>query len=221
MDVPLLFDDLDLHVDRRISERRLDREPVELRLRQRERPLLLDRVLGRENEERLLEPLGHALDRHLLLGHRFEQRRLRLRHRAVDLVDEQHVCEDRARAELELARPLVEDRQAGDVGRLQIGRALDARERCAGDADGQRARQHRLRGAGHVLEEDVPAGDQRREDEPNLVRLSVHDPLDVGGEPRRKLHSRRQALVVGAALDSRLHPGNDTEPQGSVRPRSA
>ena len=38
------------------------------------------------------------------LGHRLEQRRLRLRHRAVDLVDEQDVGEDRAGPELEVPR---------------------------------------------------------------------------------------------------------------------
>ena len=43
---------------RRVPERRLDREPVELRLRQRKRPLLLDRVLRREDEERVRRAVG-------------------------------------------------------------------------------------------------------------------------------------------------------------------
>ena len=81
-----------------IAERRLHEEAVELRLGQRERALVLDRVLGRDDEERVVEPARLAVDRHLLLGHRLEQRGLRLRHRAVDLVDEHDVREDRARA---------------------------------------------------------------------------------------------------------------------------
>ena len=82
---------------------------------------------SRCSEERVRQPPRDAVDRHLALGHRLEQRRLRLRHRAVDLVDEDDVREDRAGPELELARLLVEDREAGDVGRLQVGRALDPR----------------------------------------------------------------------------------------------
>ena len=101
----LLLDDLQLVVVGRIAERGLEEEAVELRLGQRERPLVLDRVLGREQEERVGQRARLAVDRHLLLRHRLEQRGLRLRHRAVDLVDQDDVREDRARPELEVAAP--------------------------------------------------------------------------------------------------------------------
>ena len=45
-----------------------------------------------------------------ILVHRLEQSSLCLRRRAVDLVAEQEVGEDRARTELEVARSLIEDR---------------------------------------------------------------------------------------------------------------
>ena len=93
-------------------------EAVELRLGQWKGALVLDRVLRREDEKRRVEEAGLAVDGHLPLGHRLEQRRLRLRHRAVDLVDEQHVREHRAGHELEVALALVVDRQARDVRRL-------------------------------------------------------------------------------------------------------
>ena len=64
---------------RRVAEREPRGEAVELRFRQRVRPLVLDRVLRRDDEERLLELVRHAVDRHLRLLHRLEQRRLRLR----------------------------------------------------------------------------------------------------------------------------------------------
>ena len=95
-----------------IAERRLQEEAVELRLGQRERALVLDRVLRREEQERARQRPGQPVGRHLLLGHRLEQRGLRLRHRAVDLVDEHDVREDRPRLELELADLLVVDREA-------------------------------------------------------------------------------------------------------------
>ena len=124
---PLVVDDLELVIQARIAERGLEEETVELRLGEREGALVLDRVLGRQQEERIRQRPGHAVDRHLALGHRLEQRGLRLRHRPVDLVDEDDVGEDRARPELEVARPLVVDGEARDVGRLEVRRALDPR----------------------------------------------------------------------------------------------
>ena len=73
-------------------------EAVELRLRERVGALVLDRVLGREHDERRRERPRLALDRDLPLLHRLEQRGLRLRRGAVDLVGEEEVGEDRARA---------------------------------------------------------------------------------------------------------------------------
>ena len=95
---------LPLVVARRIADPGPHQEAVELRLRQRVRALILDRVLGRDHEERRVEDAGLALDRHLALRHRLEQRRLGLRRRAVDLVGKQEVRKDRARPELEGAR---------------------------------------------------------------------------------------------------------------------
>ena len=48
--------------------------------------------------------------------------------RAVDLVGEQEVGEDRTLARHELAALLLKDHGAGQVGRQQVGRELDARE---------------------------------------------------------------------------------------------
>src|SRR4051812_23977342 len=100
MPVPLLDEDLHLVVDARIAERGLEQEAVELRLGQRKRSLVLDRVLRREEQERVVELARVPVDGDLLLGHRLEQRGLRLRHRAIDLVDEYDIREDRPRAEL-------------------------------------------------------------------------------------------------------------------------
>ena len=67
-----------------------------------------------------------------MLLHRFEQRRLRLRRRAVDFVGEHDVREDRAGREHHLPasrrRVFLHEVGAGDVRRHQVGRELDARE---------------------------------------------------------------------------------------------
>ena len=161
MTVALRDDDLHLFVAGGIAERGTQREAVELRLGKRERSLLLDRVLRRDDEERRRQRPGDSVDRHLTLGHRLEERRLRARHRAVDLVDEDDVREDRTGPELELPRLLVVDREAGDVGRLEVGRALDARKLGPVDRLRDRAREDRLRGPGHVLEQHVAAARER------------------------------------------------------------
>ena len=72
-------------------------------------PFLLDGVLRGQHEERLAEPMPLAAGGDLVLLHRLQQRGLRLRRRAVDLVGQDHVGEDRALEKLELphARLLV------------------------------------------------------------------------------------------------------------------
>ena len=52
MSVALLVDDLQLFVRRRVAQCGLEEEAVELRLGQRERTLVLDRVLRRDQQER-------------------------------------------------------------------------------------------------------------------------------------------------------------------------
>ena len=61
--------------------------------------MVLERVLRRDDEERIGQRMGRPVERHLLLFHRLQQRALRTRRGAVDLVGEQHVAEDRTRSE--------------------------------------------------------------------------------------------------------------------------
>jgi len=78
-------------------------EAVDLRLRKRVGAFEVDRVLRRQDEEgeRKLEAI--AFDRDLTLLHGLEERGLRLRGSAVDLVREHDVREDRSGAEAERA----------------------------------------------------------------------------------------------------------------------
>ena len=81
-----------------ITHQHLDHEAVELRLGQRVGALELDRVLRREDGEALGQRVRRAVHGHAALLHRLEQRRLGLGRRAVDLVAQHQVGEDRARA---------------------------------------------------------------------------------------------------------------------------
>ena len=136
-----------------------DEKAVELRFRQRIRADLLDGILRRDHEERVGQLARLAVDRHLPLLHRFEQRALRLRRRAVDLVGEHDRMENRPGMEAERLRPLVEDRHAEHVGGQQVARELDARV-IETERGGQRLRQRRLPDAGNVLDQQMAAREQ-------------------------------------------------------------
>ena len=75
----LLVEDHDLLDRLRIAQPDPEHEAVELRLGEGERALVLDRVLGRDDEERIGHRVGRAVDRRLSLLHALEQRRLGLR----------------------------------------------------------------------------------------------------------------------------------------------
>ena len=178
-----LDEDPELVLDARVAERGAQEEAVELRLGERERPLVLDRVLGRENEERVREAPRVTPSTVTC--------RSAIASSSADCVFGVARLISSTRTTFakigpgrnsKLARLLVEDREPGDVGRLEVGRALDALRDRALDAAGDRAREHGLRRARHVLEEDVPVAGERGQDELDLVALAVDDRLDVVDE---------------------------------------
>ena len=123
---------------RGVADRQAHQEAVELGFGQGEGAFVLDRVLRGQHQERPRQAVGDAVHGDLLLLHGFQQGRLGARGGAVDLIDQQHVDEDRSLAELELPALLVEDRDAGDVVGQQVRGALQAVEVPA-QADGQRS----------------------------------------------------------------------------------
>ena len=157
------LDDQLLLLDRRILDLEVEHEPVELGLGQRIGPFHLDRVLGRDDEERRIERIGPPPDRDLALLHRLQQCGLRLGGRAVDLVGQQEVGEDRSGEELQLApaggRVLLDDVHAGDVRGHQVGRELDAAELQV-ERSRQRAGHQGLAQAGYTEQKDVTATEQ-------------------------------------------------------------
>ena len=64
----------------------IEEKTVLLRFRQRVRPLLIDRVLRGDDEERAFQLIDLTADRNLLFLHRFEQSRLRFWRGTIDLV---------------------------------------------------------------------------------------------------------------------------------------
>ena len=99
-----------------------------------------------------------AVDGDLAFLHRFEQCRLGLRRRSVDLVGEHDVGEQRARLEPELLGRAFVDADADEVGRQQVGGELHPLPRAV-DRCRERLGEARLADAGDVLDQ---AGGLRR-----------------------------------------------------------
>ncbi len=140
---------------------------------QRIRPLELDGILRGDHHERPGQPMRLTVGRHLPLTHRLQQGALRARRGAVDLVGQHHVGENRPRTEDELMRLAVVEAVAGDVGRQQVGRKLDAVEN-AGQAAGDRLADQGLAHAGNVLQQDVLARQEGHNHQPHGVGLAKH-----------------------------------------------
>ena len=174
----LALDDGELLVVLRIADQHLQQEAVDLRLGQRIRALGLDRVLRRHHEERRRNEMRVVADRDLALLHDLEQRGLHLCRRAVDLVGQEKVAEDRA--ELGVERPLLRaiDARADQVRRDEVGRELDTGERSAehsrGRLDGQG-----LGESGHALDEQVALREQAHEHALEHRVLPGDDPADL------------------------------------------
>jgi hypothetical protein len=180
----------------RIPDVDLEQEAVELRLRQRVGALVLNRVLRRDDEKRRRQRARLALDRHLPLLHRLEQRRLRLRRRAVHLVGEQDLREDGPRPERELAA--LQRHRSGQVRREHVRRELDATELEPERARG-RVGDERLRHAGDALEQHVPADGDRSEQQLDGLVLADHDLRDLGRDAIAQLLHLRAASKRASA----------------------
>ena len=137
--------------------------------------------------------------------HRLKQRRLRARRGAVDFVGEQNVGEHRAFVEMKLLVALVENGDAKNIRRQQVGRELQALE-LRGDGFSERLGQRGFAGAGIIFKQNVAARRERREQMPRGFALAAHDAGDVGGN-----------FGVGFARGGRRvrgHVGHSKTPRG-------
>ena len=141
-------------------------------------PSDLDRVLGREHEERVRDDVGLTADRDLALLHHLQERALHLRRCPIDLVGQQEVGEDRAERGVELTGLLVVDPRADQIGRDEIRGELDPLEHPA-DRARKRLDRHRLRETGNALHEDVTPRQQRDDQSLEQMVLSDDDLLDL------------------------------------------
>ncbi|MGY4368326.1 hypothetical protein ACVW1A_004391 [Bradyrhizobium sp. LB1.3] len=188
----------------------LHQETVELRFRQRIGSFLLQRVLRGEYMERLRQIVARAGHGDVLLLHRLEQRRLRARAGAVDLVGHQQLREHRAGDEAEgtlAAGALVEHFGAENVRWHQIGRELDALG-IEAERDAERLDQLGLGETGDADQQRMAAGedgDQRVLDHAVLAEDDGRDRILCRANLARHLLGRTDYSVF-ELLDTLRHP---------------
>ena len=173
--------DASLVLDRRVADLDVQQEAIELRLGQRIGAFLLDRVLRRHDHEQVFERIALVADRDLPFFHRFEQRRLHLGRRAVDLVGEDQVVKQRALAKLEGAFLRAVDIGAGQVGRQQVRRKLQAMKITL-DALGQHLDRAGLGQSRRALDQQMPVAQQRNQHPVDQVRLADNQSARMGLE---------------------------------------
>ena len=128
VDLEIIVVDLQFLIFRDVPEIEFHEETVELSRRQRVGAFKLDRVLGGNHEEELIQLIGLLPYRDLILRHTFQQGGLHLGGRAVDLVRQDDVAKQRSRLEDEILVTVVENVSADQVHRQQVRGKLDAFE---------------------------------------------------------------------------------------------
>ncbi len=178
-------DDLALLGRCRVVDVDLHQKAVALGLGQRVDALALDRILCCQHEERIRHRVALPAEGDLPLCHHFEQRRLHLCRRPVDLIGQHEVGEDRPELGVEPLRARPVDARPDDVGRHQVGGELEARERAA-DRPRERLDGEGLGDAGHALEQAVAAREQADHHPLDEAFLADDDALDLEHDPLQR-----------------------------------
>ena len=121
---------------------------------------MLDRVLRGEHNEYRRQRAGLAIDRHLPLLHRFQQRRLSLCGRAIDFVGQQEIGEYRSANQPEFLLSQIENIRPRNIRGHQVWSELNALK-ITGHSARQRFHQQRFSHAGNALDQRVATGKQR------------------------------------------------------------
>ena len=165
--------DLALAGQVRVADAQPHQESVELRFRQRVGAVMFHGVLRGDHHERLRQRMRLPVDADLAFVHGFEQRRLRFRRGAVDLVGQQEITEDRSRLKLKGFRVGVVDGDAKHVAGKHIAGELQPVE-AAGNRARQRLSQRSLADAGHIFDEQMAARQQADHGEPHHFRFAAN-----------------------------------------------
>jgi hypothetical protein len=175
---------------RRVAHLDTHQKTVELRFGQWIGAVMLDWILRSDNEKGLRKRESFAVDGDLRFVHGFQERGLRARRGAIDLVRKYDVGENGAGTEFKFARFGIVDTYAENIAGQQIGSELDALKRAMkrfrkGLGEGGLAH------AGNVFDEQVAARQQGDQRKLNGVFLTVDRARDGALQLRNDLRCGR------------------------------
>ncbi len=165
---------------------------------------MLQRVLSREDHEELGERIGLSTDRHLPFLHRFEQGTLHLGGRTIHLIGEEDVGEYRAPLDREVARLLIVDQRADEVGRQEVRCELDPAG-FAADRGREGTGRQSLGQPRKTLKEKMAVGQDPDHEPLEQHLLSNDDPADLvqcGAEGPAQRFDFRSAFQRGAGAET-------------------
>lgn len=167
----------------------MQEESVKLRLGQRIRAFLLDRVLCRHHQEQCRQGEGVAADRDLPLAHRFEERRLHLGRGTIDFVGKNDIVKQWPALEFELGGLRAVDLGTGEIGRQQVRCELDAVE-IRLDARSQLLDRGGLGQAGGTFDEQVTIGKKGNQQSIHQRLLADDALFKLAAKPGKRDRSR-------------------------------
>ena len=160
-----------------VADGDFEEEAVELGFGKLVSSLLIDGVLGGEDEKGLGEEVGFVAEGDLPLLHCFEEGGLDFRGGAVDFVGKDDVGEDRAELWFEGSFLGIVDHGADEVGREEVGGELDSGE-AEFHGSGEGVDGEGLGEAGHSFEEDMAVAEHADDEAIDEFFLSDEDAAD-------------------------------------------
>ena len=166
----------------RIPDHHLEHEAVHLRLGQRIRTFLINRILRGQHQKRRGQRQCPPAQRHLPLLHGFEQRALHLRRRAVDFIRQHQVRKHRPLGGAVLALLRIVNQRADNVRRQEVGGKLNAAEFRV-NGRGQRPRRQGFGQPGHAFQQHVAIGEQAHQQPVHQILLTHNGIGNFGAQP--------------------------------------
>src|SRR5215813_339160 len=138
---------------------------------------MLNGVLRSQHNERFGKLVCFLFDGYVTFGHPFEQCGLRFWRRAVDLIGEDHVGEDRSRLERKQTLLLIEYFETQNVRGQKVRSKLDALKRAI-EAPRERVSKRGLPDSGHIFDQQVSAGQKSHQRQLYDLAFAANNRLD-------------------------------------------
>jgi len=195
-----------------VADQHLHHEPVDLRFGQRIGAFLFQRILRRQHQKRIGQGIGLIADGDLAFLHGFQERALHFRRRAIDLIRENEIAEDRTPAWCGRRRPggcrsWCRQYRPGSMSGVNC-RALEAH----GNRTGQGFSAKVLANPGTPSKRTWPVGEQRDQQPVQQMLLTDDDARHLHLQRPNPPRIVQNRLARGAQGRHRTRPASGAIP---------